>query len=211
MSGDYDFLNDHDDFMAQQNQHFDKTFDHPVTNDPLSALESNIESNSHIYDPGPLESSSMSPLPDPIGPAPLVPDPAVHGGHDRFGYHAHDPHMRGHEGYNWSGERTFWREPPIPPLRPTAGKSYKKDPYIPKYRPQAIHSEKKNPKLSGKIECPAEDMALISRERCQDCSMFDLKISGVFDHCRGKQLVADQLAGKKVDEKVKTALEEAKK
>jgi hypothetical protein len=175
---DYDFLDDHDDFIEQHAHHEAKVFDHPLDNDPLSKVEDSITPTEPL--PSPLTTGTVTSdgrwIDSPKQPldgrgAPLVPRESF-----RSEWLPHQT-KDAPGGYNWRSERIYWREPPVPRLK-------------------GSNPQLKSSKGGGdsKTKCPLTDK-FVSHSKCNVCEYFDSKDS--IHACKLKRAEADRLSGKK--------------
>jgi hypothetical protein len=183
---DYDYLNQWEDRFDKEAAHNKKMFDEPLANDPFTIVEDRIERPGATHTP--LNPSPPDDFYD-VPKSDHIPSPRPYG---PMGYRSPDaPRPDVLEGEH----HTLWREPRIPPLRSTPGKSTKPVPYVP-YR----SSGGLGPKLEV-TECPKEKdnpneaARLVTKQTCMKCEHYDFT-AVLYERCALKKKEADRLSGK---------------
>jgi hypothetical protein len=190
----YWYLNDYEKDFQQQAAHFDTVFNHPVTNDPLSMLENKIEANRQIH-PSPnilsqaetaIESTVIPPAHGPLDP---LPHPREIIDRRNIGVRGLDPPG---EGYNWTSENRYWREPPL--WRPMGGGGRRGKSHSPLIKPA---SGRVTAKASSKTKCPKTGKECSTAD-CKKCAEYDDKnVSIIHNYCKKQKAESQRLAGKK--------------
>jgi len=179
---DYKILDQYEGDFDRNVAHADKTFGHPVDNDPLHIVEQHIQSP-HILRPQnpviePPDDYYKVPRSDPIPPPRQDFRPGGFRNPD-----APRPDVLQGEHHAW------WREPRIPPLRGTPGKSTDRKPNLSSYHPRG-HVNR--PYL---VECPKRDGNFVTKSTCRKCEHYDSK-AVQYDYCTLKKKEAKRVSGK---------------
>jgi hypothetical protein len=171
---DYKYLDQHDDAVEQQDAYHQKVFGEPIDNDPLTMVENSVVSGP------PGQPPDSGPTWDPVGPPPIMRDPAVT---DRPVLHPRSPDP---PDPTVPPRGIPWREPRYQPL----GKSVSGKP-----RTSINLGSGRTAQSSGgtkKTWCPLEE-GYVEKTQCLSCK----HVSGSVTGCKLKDKLADRLAGKK--------------
>jgi hypothetical protein len=165
---DYKILDQYEKHAEKEFAHADKTFDHPLDNDPLHHVEQHIESP-HMFRPqdpviAPPDDYYKVPKSGPIPPPRQDFRPGGFTGAD-----APRPDVLEGEHHAW------WREPRIPPLRGTPGKSTKPVPRVSVPTRRGYTSKKKDDGKTDMVRCPMRDDSLVPKKICKTCRHYRWK------------------------------------